>query len=91
VTVVSGNAHVRKRGYVGQSISFDLTTAKISGVDTNGDQKVDIADVADGDKVLVPARIAKGTKYAAPAAGETAAAVVARKLVDRTGAAEDVD
>jgi hypothetical protein len=91
VTVVSGNAHVRKGGYVGQSISFDLTTAKIAGVDTNGDQKVDIADVADGDKVLVQARIAKGTKYVAPAAGDTAAAIIARKLVDQTGTAEDAE
>ena len=91
VTVVSGNAHVRKGGYVGQSITFDLAAAKISGVDANGDQKVDIADVADGDKVLVQARIAKGTKYAAPAEGETAAAIAARKLVDHTGTAEDDD
>jgi hypothetical protein len=91
VTVVSGNAHVRKGGYVGQAISFDLTTAKIAGVDTNSDQKVDVADVADGDKVLVQARIAKGTKYATPAEGETATAIVARKLIDQTGTAEDGD
>jgi hypothetical protein len=91
VTVTSGNAHVRKGGYVGQAISFDLTTAKIAGADTNGDQKVDIADVTDGDKVLVQARIAKGTKFAAPAEGETAAAIVARKLVDQTGAVEDAE
>jgi hypothetical protein len=88
VTVAAGNAHVRKGGYVGQAVSFDLTTAKLVGVDANGDQKVDIADVADGDKVLVQARIAKGTKYAAPAEGETAAAIVARKLVDQSGSVE---
>ena len=85
VKVVSGNAHVRKGGYVGQSISFDLATAKVVGVDTNADLKVDVSDVADGDKVLVQARVAKGTKYAAPAEGETAAAIVARKLIDQTG------
>jgi hypothetical protein len=89
VAVLSGNAHVRKGGYVGQSISFDLATAKIVGVDTNADLKVDVADVADGDRVLVQARIAKGTKFAAPAEGETAAAIVARKLVDKTGALTD--
>jgi hypothetical protein len=91
VTVVSGNAHVRKGGFVGQAVSFDLGTAKLVGVDTNGDQKVDASDVADGAKVLVQARIAKGTKYAAPVEGETATAIAARKLVDKTGTAEDAD
>jgi hypothetical protein len=91
VTVVSGNAHVRKGGYVGQAVSFDLATAKVVGVDTNGDLKVDATDVADGDAVLVQARIAKGTKYAAPAEGETAAAIVAKKLVDQTGTTEDAE
>jgi hypothetical protein len=85
VNVVSGNAHVRTGGYVGQSISFDLATAKVVGVDTNADQKVDLSDVADGDKVLVQARVAKGTKYVAPAEGETTEAIVARKLIDQTG------
>jgi hypothetical protein len=88
VAVTSGNAHVRKGGYVGQSISFDLASAKVVGVDTNLDLKVDATDVADGDKVLVQARIAKGTKFAAPAEGEIAAAIAARKLVDQTGAPE---
>jgi hypothetical protein len=85
VKVVSGNAHVRKGGYVGQSVSFDLATAKLVAVDTNADQKVDLGDVADGDNVLVQARVTKGTKYAAPAEGETAGAIVARKLIDQTG------
>jgi carbohydrate-selective porin OprB len=89
VAVTSGNAHVRKGGYVGQSVTFDLASAKVVGVDTNADLKVDATDVADGDKVLVQARIAKGTKWAAPAEGETAAALVARKLVDKTGAPEE--
>ena len=84
VTVTSGNAHVRKGGYVGQEVSFDLAAAKVVGVDTNADLKVDATDVADGDKVLVQARVAKGTKYAAPAEGETATALAARKLVDQT-------
>src|SRR5215218_1703400 len=86
VTVTSGNAHVRKGGYVGNDVSFDLAAAKVVGVDTNADLKVDVTDVADGDKVLVQARIARGTKFAAPAEGETAAAIAARKLVDQTGA-----
>ena len=47
--------------------------------DTNGDQKLDVTDVKDGDAVLVQARVAKRTKYA-----EDAEAIAARKLVDRT-------
>jgi len=89
VTVTAGNAHVRKGGYVGQAIAFDLATAKVVGVDTNADLKVDAADVGEGDKVLVQARVAKGTKYAAPAEGETAAPIAARKLVDQTGVAAE--
>jgi hypothetical protein len=84
VEVRSGNAHVRKGGFVGQKIAFDLTTARVVAADRNGDHKVDLADVADGDAVLIQARIAKGTKYTAPAEGETAEALVARKLIDRT-------
>jgi carbohydrate-selective porin OprB len=89
VEIVAGNAHVRKGGYVGQSVSFDLATARIVGIDTNADQKVDVADVADGDNVLVQARVTKGTKYVAPAEGETAEAIVARKLIDKTSSATE--
>ena len=89
VTVASGNAHVRRGGYVAQAIDFDFANAKVVGVDANGDQKVDVTDVAEGDKVLVQARLTKGTEYTAPAEGETAEAIVARKLVDRTGTEED--
>ena len=80
VTVSAGNAHVRKGGYVGTEVTFDLDDAKIVGVDTTADGKVDLADVADGDKVLVQARVAKGT---APASE-----LAARKLVDQTRAQE---
>jgi len=84
VEVRSGNAHVRKGGFVGQKITFDLATARVVAADRNGDHKVDVADVGDGDAVLIQARITKGTKYTAPAEGETAEALVARKLIDRT-------
>ena len=86
VTVTSGNAHVRKGGFVGQAVSFDLANAKIVVADTNGDGTADLADVKDGDQVLVQARVAKRTKYAAPAEGETAAAIVARKLIVKAAA-----
>src|SRR4051794_10473072 len=86
VAVQSGNAHVRKGGFVGQPVSFDLAAAKVVAADTNGDSVVDLADVKDGDLVLVQARVARKTTYAAPAEGESPAALVARKLVDRTNA-----
>ena len=81
VDVTSGNSHARKGGFVGQAVTFDLANAKVVAADTNGDQKVDVSDVKDGDVVLVQARAAKRTKYA-----EDAEAIVARKLVDKTNA-----
>jgi hypothetical protein len=85
VTVTSGNAHVRKGGFVGQDVAFDLADARIVVADTNGDGERNLADVKDGDKVLVQARVARKTKYAAPAEGESSEALVARKLVDKAG------
>jgi hypothetical protein len=84
VEVLSGNAHARKGGYVGEAITVDLANAKLVVADTNGDGTLDVTDVKDGDRVVVQARIAKGTTFVAPAEGEAAAAVPARKLVDRT-------
>lgn len=82
VTVTSGNAHVRKGGFVGQAVTFDLAAAKVVVADTNSDQKLDVTDVKDDDVVLVQARIVKGTKYIAPAGDETAATIAARKMID---------
>ena len=87
VTISAGNAHVRKGGYVDGDVLFDLTGAKIVGVDTTGDGKVDVTDVADGDKVLVQARLAKGTKYGSA----LATGLVARKLIDQTRSESDDD
>jgi hypothetical protein len=81
IEVLAGNAHVRKGGFVGEAVTFDFASAKVVVADTNADQTLDIADVKDGDRVLVQARVAKGTEYAADAE-----AVVARKLVDKTNA-----
>jgi hypothetical protein len=86
VAVASGNAHARKGGFVGQSVSFDLSAARIVASDRNGDSKVDLSDVKDGDLVLIQARLAKRTEFAA-----AADPVVARKLVDRSGDDEDED
>jgi hypothetical protein len=84
VDVLAGNAHARKGGFVGESVAVDLATAKLVVADTNADGTVDVSDVKDGDHVLVQARLAKGTEFVAPAEGETADAVVARKLIDKT-------
>lgn len=59
LTVTSGNAHVRKGGFVGQDVAFDLADAKIVVADTNGDGERNLADVKDGDTVLVLARLPK--------------------------------
>jgi hypothetical protein len=86
VEVAAGNAQVRKGGFVGQVVTFDLASAKVVVADTNGDQALDVTDVKDGDSVLVQARLAKGTTYA-----EDAEAVVARKLVDKTNPPVEVE
>ncbi len=62
VTVVSGNSRVRKGGYVGTDVTFDLSSAKIVAADTDGTPGVTAADVKAGDKVLVQARLPRGTK-----------------------------
>jgi hypothetical protein len=92
VEVLAGNAHVRKGGFVDQRVAFDFAAAKIVVADTNGDQNVDLADVKDGDLVLVQARMPKGSEYAPAAEGESAEPLVARKLIDKTNApVEDGD
>jgi hypothetical protein len=86
VEVRSGNSHARKGGFVGQAVTFDFADAKIVAADTNADQKVDLADVKDGDLVLVQARMVKGTDFTPAAEGATAEPLVARKLIDKTNA-----
>jgi hypothetical protein len=84
VQVVAGNAHVRKGGFVGNAVTFDLASAKVVVADTNADQVKDLADVKDGDSVLVQARLPRRTEYTLPADSEIAEAILARKLVDKT-------
>ena len=62
VTVVSGNGWVRKGGYVGKDVAFDLSSAKLIVADTDGVPGVTAADVQAGDVVLVQARLPRGTK-----------------------------
>src|SRR5215210_5276254 len=77
VTVVSGNGWVRKGGYVGKDVTFDLSAAKLIVADTGGVPGVTAADVQAGDVVLVQARLPR-------VAEEAPAAIKARKLIDFT-------
>jgi hypothetical protein len=67
-------------------VTFDFAGARLVVADTNADQTVDLADVKAGDVVVVKARLAKGSKYAAPADGETADPTVASQLINKTNA-----
>src|SRR5918995_2857974 len=71
VTVVSGNSYVRKGGYVGQDVAFDLSAAKLIVADTDGVPGVTAADVQAGDVVLVQARLPRGSKAPEPAEVKT--------------------
>jgi hypothetical protein len=82
--VRAGNAHARKGGFVGQAVTFDFSRARILVADTNGDGTRDLEDVADGDLVVVQARLAKGTRHATPTEQ-----LVARKLIDKSHSPED--
>jgi hypothetical protein len=76
VTVAHGNAHVRKGGFVGQVVAFDLAAAKLRAADTNADGAVTAADLVEGDKVVVKARLPRKDPGTGPFA--------ATKLVDQT-------
>src|SRR5829696_5570109 len=76
VTVSGGNAKVRKGGLVGQTLAFDVTTAKLIAADPAGDG-VTVEDLLATDKVVVQAKLPR----TGPVEGE---AIVARKVVDQT-------
>jgi hypothetical protein len=95
VTVQSGNAHVRKGGFVGQDVTFDLSAAKVLAAEFDGVAGLSAGDLQVGDSVLVQARLPRKTK-APEAAQEGAAtegattetdepaAIKARKVIDKT-------
>jgi hypothetical protein len=76
VSVVKGNRHVRRAGLVGQTVAFDLSAARVRVADVNGDGMRNIADLQDGDTVVVKAR--------PPRRGPGAGRFVAHKVVDQS-------
>ncbi len=78
VEVTAGNAHVKKAGLVGTTVTFDLSSAKIVVADTNGNGTQNLEDVKAGDKVLVKAMLPRKNPGTQPFA--------AKRLVDQTNA-----
>jgi hypothetical protein len=76
VAVLHGNSFVKKQGFVGQDVSFDLSAAKVVVADSNADGTADANDVAAGDKVVVKSRLHKKDPGVQP--------FQARQLVDQT-------
>ena len=79
VSVTHGNGHAKRAGLVGTDVTVDLSAAKFTVADTNGDGTADASDVLVGDEVLVQARLPKGDPGVQPFA--------ARHLVDQTNSA----
>ena len=74
VEVKAGNSRGKK--YKGQTLTFDLSKAKVKVADVNNDGKRDLADVAAGDRVNVQAKLPRG-------AVDTSQALPARHFVDK--------
>jgi hypothetical protein len=77
VDVLVKRANHHGRALRDQTVTVDVSNARIVVRDVNDDGKRDLADVAVGDRVLVQSRIAKG------AAPDPAQPIVAKRLVDK--------
>ncbi|HKP90404.1 MAG TPA: hypothetical protein VJT75_10575 [Thermoleophilaceae bacterium] len=77
VDVLVKHANHHGRALRDQTVTVDVSSARIVVRDVNGDGTRDLADVAVGDRVLVQSRIAKG------AAPDPAQPLVAKRLVDK--------
>ena len=66
VSVRKGNRHVRRAGFVGQTVAFDLTEARIRVADVNADGKRDAADLHDGDIVAIKVRLPRSAPGTGP-------------------------
>jgi hypothetical protein len=76
VDVKRGNSRVRKGGFIGQTVAFDLSNARILVRDTNEDSKRNLDDVVTGDWVLVMARLPRTDPGDQP--------FDAKRLIDKT-------
>jgi hypothetical protein len=76
VEVKHGNAHVKRAGLIGETVTFDLASAAVVVSDANSDGKSDLSDVAAGDKVVVKSRMPRKQPAVQP--------FPARQLVDQT-------
>jgi len=85
VTVTGGNSRVRRAGAVGTTVTFDLAKARIVGPDADGNGTVDVADLQDGARVVVQAKLPRGTALTEDGA------VAARKLVVKRASSDDDD
>jgi hypothetical protein len=77
VDVLVSGGNRRARELKGQTITVDVSAARIVVRDANGDGTRDLADVAVGDRVVVHARIAKGSSP------DPAQPLAAKKVVDK--------
>ena len=74
--VTGGNSHTRRAGLIGEEVELDLSKARLSVADTNGDDEVTIAYLVAGDKLVVQVKLPRRSPGAGP--------YVARKVVDQT-------
>ncbi|HEX7058559.1 MAG TPA: hypothetical protein VF176_01765 [Solirubrobacterales bacterium] len=82
VDVLHGNSRVRKGGFVGQTVAFDLSDARIVVADTNQDGTRNLDDVQTGDKVVVKARLPRTDPGDQP--------FDAKRLIDQTHSQQEV-
>lgn len=81
MNIEKGNRAVRRAGLIGQTVVFDVSTARIRVADVNGDGNADLSDVQVGDTVKVKARISVGTVITQP--------ITAWKVIDSTNPPAD--
>jgi hypothetical protein len=66
LSVLGGNRQVRRAGFVGQTVAFDLSAARVRVADVNADGRHDAADLHEGDVVAIKARAPRRSPHAAP-------------------------
>jgi hypothetical protein len=76
VAVKHGNSRVRKGGFIGETVAFDLADARIVVADTDQNGQRNLDDVQVGDWVLVKARLPRREPGGQP--------YDAKRLIDKT-------